>query len=170
MHRSVLAQTPTPTSCWHCHPVGFSYMHKACVHTRAHAHPQRLCDPGIQLQAACLGGLGASRLRSVPTTALLGSSPTGLCPRGTPRPGVPKGNLQIPVPEPRQNKLGNKRGFPCSKPLLRAQTCALAFSQARSPVVPCAPALPCHHFCCICSNFQASPCTLQDTLGTTSDP
>lgn len=170
MHRSVLAQTPTPTSCWHCHPVGFSYLHKACVHTRAHAHPQRLCDPGIQLQAACLGGLGVSRLRSVPTTALLGSSPTGLCPRGTPRPGVPKGNLQILVPEPRQNKLGNKRGFPCSKPLLRAQTCALAFSQARSPVVPCAPALPCHHFCCICSNFQASPCTLQDTLGTTSDP
>lgn len=149
MHRNVLAQTPTPTLTLAFRACGMELRTQdMCAHTCTCTPPQGCVIPGIQLQAACLCGPSVSRHSFVPTAVPLGSAPQGSATGGQHVLGpvmVLKGNLQIIVFEPSQNKLGNERGLPCSEPLLPAKTCALAFAQACSPVVPRAPGLPCHH-------------------------
>lgn len=86
-----------------------------CAHTCA-CTPWQGRDPCDAAGQRGWVGSGVQTQLCTPT-APLGSRRSGLRARWTPCTGASdgvKGNLQILVLEPSQNKLGNKRGFPCS--------------------------------------------------------
>lgn len=90
--QELLAQTHTPTLMLAFTSCAIELRAQSmCAHTCARTPSQGCVIPGIQLRAACLGGLRVSRHSFAPTTVPLASSCTGLCARWTPCTGASDG-------------------------------------------------------------------------------